>query len=205
MSQRKNNLLWVFAMMASATVLTGCVATGYAGDGYYNDAYNNNRGGYGNYGSTTMIYNDYNRPPPRRIEVRPAAPAPNYYWNDGAWNWNGRQYEWTQGRWYAPGARAAPIIRPSPPVYQNQRPEYRPAPQPYARPPEVNRPAPYSRTENAQNERPRHEGHDNRRPHNPRGKEGRFERNSSNGGEPGIITPGSENIQKTVIERLRQR
>ena len=45
------------------------------------------------------------RPPPRRAEIPPPAPSPQALWTVGHWEWNGKRYIWTPGRY---------VERPSP-------------------------------------------------------------------------------------------
>jgi hypothetical protein len=42
------------------------------------------------------------QPPPARIEERGEAPAPNYAWIPGNWEWNGQDWDWVPGRWVQP-------------------------------------------------------------------------------------------------------
>jgi hypothetical protein len=41
-------------------------------------------------------------PPPLRVEVKPPPPAPQYVWEEGYWQWTGRDYEWVPGHWRRP-------------------------------------------------------------------------------------------------------
>jgi len=41
-------------------------------------------------------------PPAPRVEVIGAAPAPEYVWIGGYWNWVGGRHEWVKGRWAPP-------------------------------------------------------------------------------------------------------
>lgn len=43
-------------------------------------------------------------PPPLRVEVQPAPPAPQWYWHPGHWRWDGRAYYWEAGHWVEPRA-----------------------------------------------------------------------------------------------------
>ena len=40
-------------------------------------------------------------PPPARVEVIPVAPAPEYVWVPGYWDWSGTTYVWISGRYVA--------------------------------------------------------------------------------------------------------
>lgn len=53
----------------------------------------------GLYGTGTVVYTE---PPPPRVVVRTAAPAPSYVWYDGYWDWNGSSWVWVDGRWVEP-------------------------------------------------------------------------------------------------------
>jgi hypothetical protein len=44
----------------------------------------------------------YAAPPAARFEVVGVAPAPGYFWVNGAWFWEGRRYAWHPGYWQAP-------------------------------------------------------------------------------------------------------
>lgn len=55
----------------------------------------------GLYGTGTVVYT---APPPPRVVVRASAPAPEYVWYDGYWDWNGRAWIWVDGRWVQPRA-----------------------------------------------------------------------------------------------------
>jgi hypothetical protein len=41
-------------------------------------------------------------PPVLRVEERGIAPIPGYWWRPGYYGWNGIDYVWYGGRWYAP-------------------------------------------------------------------------------------------------------
>lgn len=41
-------------------------------------------------------------PPPARVEIVPAEPAPRDVWVDGEWIWRRSQWAWLPGRWVAP-------------------------------------------------------------------------------------------------------
>jgi hypothetical protein len=41
-------------------------------------------------------------PPEPRVEVYGVAPAPDYVWLGGYWNWVGGRHEWVAGRWSPP-------------------------------------------------------------------------------------------------------
>ena len=41
-------------------------------------------------------------PPPPRIEVYGAPPAPGWLWIGGYWGWAGGRHEWVPGHWEAP-------------------------------------------------------------------------------------------------------
>jgi WXXGXW repeat (2 copies) len=41
-------------------------------------------------------------PPPVQYEAVGIAPAPGYFWVDGAWFWAGGRYVWHPGYWQAP-------------------------------------------------------------------------------------------------------
>src|SRR5262245_16437689 len=49
------------------------------------------------------------RPPPERIEVRPAPPAAIEVveWRPGHWRWDGRDWDWVPGTWIEKPHRAA--------------------------------------------------------------------------------------------------
>jgi hypothetical protein len=49
------------------------------------------------------------RPPPERVEVRPAPPAPFEVveWRPGHWRWDGRDWDWVPGAWIEKPHRAA--------------------------------------------------------------------------------------------------
>jgi hypothetical protein len=38
-------------------------------------------------------------PPASQVEVRVAAPGPNFFWVEGYWRWSSRQYMWVPGHW----------------------------------------------------------------------------------------------------------
>jgi hypothetical protein len=49
-----------------------------------------------------VVYVD-RAPPPRRVEVVPVRPGPEYVWVAGYWTWGApREYVWTPGRWQRP-------------------------------------------------------------------------------------------------------
>jgi len=52
-------------------------------------------------GPSRVVVTDRPNPP---VEVRPAAPYPNYVWIDGEWIANGGSYTWRSGYWAAPRA-----------------------------------------------------------------------------------------------------
>jgi hypothetical protein len=45
-------------------------------------------------------------PPPARVEVVPAQPAPDAVWVDGEWIWRRSRWAWLLGRWVVPPAGA---------------------------------------------------------------------------------------------------
>ncbi|MEZ4339123.1 MAG: YXWGXW repeat-containing protein [Sandaracinaceae bacterium] len=55
-------------------------------------------------------------PPPARVEVRAAAPAPDMVWVPGYWQWDGARFAWIDGRWDLPRREGtvwqAPTWRP---------------------------------------------------------------------------------------------
>jgi WXXGXW repeat (2 copies) len=53
-----------------------------------------------------VVYVD-RAPPPRRVEVIPARPGPEFVWIEGHWAWASRDYEWSPGRWERPPRRHA--------------------------------------------------------------------------------------------------
>ena len=106
---------WMAAGTAAA-VLTGCVVPPVEA-----------RGGY--YESTTVVYDRYGSPPPARVEYRTVAPAPDYVWVGGAWEWSGSRYNWRPGRWDAP--RVGYVA----PARRDDRPSHPPAMDPRHAPP----------------------------------------------------------------------
>ena len=51
--------------------------------------------------SVGLVYVDQ-APPPRRVEVVPVHPGPEFVWIDGYWGWTDRAYAWVPGRWARP-------------------------------------------------------------------------------------------------------
>lgn len=51
-----------------------------------------------------IVYVD-RAPPPRRVEVIPARPGPEFVWIGGYWAWASREYVWTPGHWERPPRR----------------------------------------------------------------------------------------------------
>ena len=48
-----------------------------------------------------VVYVD-RAPPPRRVEVIPARPGPEFVWIEGYWAWASPEYVWTPGYWERP-------------------------------------------------------------------------------------------------------
>jgi hypothetical protein len=57
-----------------------------------------------------VVYVD-RAPPPRRVEVVPARPGPEFVWIEGHWAWANNDYAWHQGRWERPPRRHAHWVR----------------------------------------------------------------------------------------------
>src|SRR2546426_1096897 len=51
--------------------------------------------------SVGLVYVDQ-APPPRRVEVVPVRPGPEFVWIDGYWGWSGPACAWVPGRWERP-------------------------------------------------------------------------------------------------------
>lgn len=51
-------------------------------------------------------------PPPDRVEVVGAAPAPEFVWISGYWTWRGDIHVWVPGSWVRPPRPGAIWIRP---------------------------------------------------------------------------------------------
>jgi len=73
----------------AGTLLGGCAVRG----GYYS--------GYAAYG-----------PPAPRYGVVGVAPGPGYIWTDGFWDWGGRDWRWSPGRWQRPPHAGAHWVAP---------------------------------------------------------------------------------------------
>lgn len=106
-------------VLGSAAILVGCVAVP--------------DGGYENYSYTsTVVYSDYDYPPPPRVEYRTVAPSAAHIWVGGNWFWGGSRYDWRPGYWAAPGYRQPPPRpgyrppRPHHPPHAGHRPGQRP-------------------------------------------------------------------------------
>lgn len=106
--------------VGGAVVLGGCVAVP--------------DGGYENYAYTsTVIYSDYDYPPPARVEYRTIAPSPYHVWVGGDWFWGSGRYDWRPGYWAGPGYRPMPPphrphVRPPRPPQAGHGPGHRPPP-----------------------------------------------------------------------------
>ncbi|WP_208726391.1 YXWGXW repeat-containing protein, partial [Corallococcus terminator] len=51
-------------------------------------------------------------PPPLRVEVQSAAPAPDYTWAPGYWYWGNNGYEWVEGSWMEPPRPGLVFVSP---------------------------------------------------------------------------------------------